>query len=335
MRHTANIAKRDSAQQLVLVEIYVPNEIDSQGEFVTPATLEKAAHAFSEGGNHKNVSVMHNGKRIDATVVESYIAKKGDKMFKAGSWIAVIKIRDQNVWADIEKGVLKGVSFEGVGHTREATVNGKKAREIIDLTVETISLVDRPANRKPFKMTKSDQQDLIYKLSPELAKLKMRMEAIEKSVDTNTGLLAEVPTAVVNAEIAATAVREAIEAGRLRREHSTISDSLFKLQPGTLAHRLAHDRYQLRLIDIETELEVFAKGEDELRHHDAFLHSGGSSAFLRASASDEELTGMNAFGIKTGQNISKDEDIPLSHNNITAGTGNDADNIDLNSGFKL
>ena len=157
MKHTASIAKRDSKMQLVLVEVYVPNDIDSQGEFVSPETLEKAAHDFAAGGNHKNISVMHNGQKIDAAVVESYIAKKGDKMFKEGTWAAVIKVNDQRVWEAIEKGVLKGVSFEGTGHSREATVNGKKAREMFDLDIHTISIVDRPANKRPFKMTKSDQ----------------------------------------------------------------------------------------------------------------------------------------------------------------------------------
>ena len=150
------IKKRDAAQQLILTEIYLPNELDSQGDFIRAATLEKLAHQFTLDGHHKNVTVAHDGKPINAAVVESFVARKNDPDFKAGSWVGVIKIFDSAIWNLVQKGALRGVSFEGSGTRIDSTLNGRPAKEIVSGDITAISLVDKPATGRTFTMTKSD-----------------------------------------------------------------------------------------------------------------------------------------------------------------------------------
>jgi hypothetical protein len=301
--------------------------LDSQGDFMTPEGIKAASEKFMKSGRTTAIDVNHSGVPVNAFITENMISKGG--AFPAGSWVVTAKIEDPDIWKSVRDGKLTGFSMEGNGSRVVSKLNGEDAKQIMNLDVYSISLVGKAANKEKFSVIKSDQMAYLEKHAPELAKLAQRMERIEKGLDANTGLLVEVADpSSTDAAIAAAAAREAVEANRLRREHETISDALFKLQPGTLGYRLSHDRYQARLLDIENELEVLRKGADELRHHDAFIESGGSSAFLQASASDESLTGMNAFGHTTEQQISKD-DIPLGHN--TMGVHEcDEDDVDLN-----
>lgn len=188
MKIDTYIRKRAPAQQLILAEVYVPNAIDSQGEYATAATLEAAAHAFAANGYHKNVTIQHVGKNIDAVVVESYIAKKADPDFSEGTWVAVIKVNDPTVWKAVEDGILRGLSIEGTASARKGTVNGKPARERYDLAIHTISLVDKPASKRTFTMTKS-QTDLasaltaiaeaIDRSNKQIAKISERQQALD------------------------------------------------------------------------------------------------------------------------------------------------------------
>ena len=305
MKIIANIAKRDSKQQLVLVEVYIPNDIDSQGEFVSPETLEKAAHDFSAGGNHNNVSVMHNGQRIDASVVESYIAKKGDPLFAEGTWAAVIKIRDPVIWEAIEKGVLRGVSFEGKGHTREATINGKTAKEIYSLDIHTISIVDRPSTKREFKMTKRDNS----------------IEAMATTLTAIAGTIASISNRLDKQD----AMIDAIAKGQ------PVSKSLVNPNADAITRQLRKgERLQERLenvwadpsqypetdeADIRRRIE---KAEDKLYElgHNAvdpatmesssgFAFRGGRSDFLQASPSTfDDILGVS----KQTQELRKSED---------------------------
>ena len=305
-----------------------------------PETLERMAHEFSTNGHHRHVSVMHQGNRIDAVIVESWLAKKGDPKFTPGTWLVVIKINDPSVWQAIENGLLKGVSFEGFGERKPSTLHGKDAVEITDATIVDLSLVDKPATKRNFAMTKSkdvflEQAQQYY--DDAVANDKKSNVAIQ-SIDEALAQLAkeqaperEQRQAIYKAQVEADAVANSGEVQRLRNRHSALMSKLFSLLESG-GHDLAKREARLQDEIERVEIELAAAGYTQapgIDDNSAFFGRGGSSTYLR---SEPMLIG-DAFGIATAEPISKAEgDEPLSHNTMGVHTTKaDEDTIDLTS----
>ncbi len=290
MRNVANIAKHDSKQQLVLCEVFVPDVVDAQGEFASPDTLEKAAHKFAAGGNHNNVSIMHDGKRIDASVVETYIAKPKDPLFKSGTWVAVLKVRDPDVWQAIEDGALKGVSFEGRGNRRTADLNGKKATEMIDLDIHTISIVDRPANRRPFVMTKSDNSlaaitEQFESLTTKIGKL---AEGLETRLADNQAKIDQLSARVHGRVRKSVTPHQDPDVSRLLRKRQRLQDRFESIVERPDMFDDDAEREICKALQ-RVEDDLYAYGHEDRRagldSNSAFYQRGGTSNFLVASVS--------------------------------------------------
>lgn len=116
---TIRIAKRYGEKRIVIGEVYVPYDpadpstIDTHGHACTAEAIEKAAYAFMEQLKNGNIDVQHNFFSGYGTVVESYIAKEGDPLFKAGTWVVGVKVTDEKVWDKIQKGDITGFSLAG------------------------------------------------------------------------------------------------------------------------------------------------------------------------------------------------------------------------------
>ena len=301
----AQIAKRDSKQQLVLCEVFVPDEIDSQGEFASPATLEKAAHSFNANGHQKNVTIQHDGVNINAAVVESYIAKQGDPLFTPGTWVAVIKVRDPAIWQAIERGTLKGVSFEGTGNRREATLKGVQAVEMIDLDITTISLVDRPANKRPFTMTKSETAvtEALTSIAKSIETIGKAQDALLQRIEAQNEVLSSIGTdksgRVVKTQPERAGNPNAAEIDSELRLHARLEDRLWRCMErpdqypaGTetdLRARIEKSADRLYALGYEPKRATLDSGS-------AFFARGGVSTFLQASPStvDEIILGRQS-----------------------------------------
>lgn len=113
--------KYDNEKQIVYSVVYAPGEVDTQGDWATAETIEKAAHNFL--ANHRKISLDHKTDIEEYDVVESYTAKqeeiwkneKGEtqKVVK-GSWILGTHIKDSKLWKSIKSGEkYTGYSLEG------------------------------------------------------------------------------------------------------------------------------------------------------------------------------------------------------------------------------
>ena len=158
MEKTISFKKRDHALQVATGIVYVPLTIDSQGDFMTAAGIEKSAHGFIAQGITKNIDVNHDGVLSGSAVVESFIAKQNDEHFPQGAWVVGVKIPDPALWAAVVAGQLTGLSLMGKGERTETKLNGKPAKRIDNLEVDSISLVPKAANKETFQMLKSDKQ---------------------------------------------------------------------------------------------------------------------------------------------------------------------------------
>lgn len=106
------IAKVYGDEQLVTGQVYAPNTLDAHGHFMTSEELKKVAHQFMLDGLQTSIDIQHDNKTVQACIVETFIARKGDPDFEEGSWVATVKIDDPVVWDMVKKGELNGYSFE-------------------------------------------------------------------------------------------------------------------------------------------------------------------------------------------------------------------------------
>ena len=112
----------DKDEQLVYGQVYSPDTLDSHGHYMTASELRQVAHRFMVDGLGTSIDVMHDNILVDATIVESFIARKGDPDYEEGSWVAVTKIHDQGVWERVKNGELNGYSFEILTYSSDVVV---------------------------------------------------------------------------------------------------------------------------------------------------------------------------------------------------------------------
>lgn len=114
-------------QQMVWAEVYAPNTPDADGDIMSAEDIQKMAYKFMREKKTDRVDLQHNNKVVNgATVIESFIARKGDPHFIEGSWVVGIHVADKQVWGMIKKGEINGFSME-------AMVTRRKSSMVVDM----------------------------------------------------------------------------------------------------------------------------------------------------------------------------------------------------------
>lgn len=112
-----SIAKRDEAKRMVYGIVYAPDSEDTQGDMTNAEEIEKAAHQFMADLNARQVDKGHDYDPKDGVfVAESWIVRKSDPLFPAepaGSWAVGIKVNNDEIWQQVEKGEIQGLSMAG------------------------------------------------------------------------------------------------------------------------------------------------------------------------------------------------------------------------------
>ncbi len=117
------IAKvHDGDERLVTGQVYAPDTLDAHGHFMSAAELKRVAHQFMLDGLLTSIDVQHDNQTIQASIVESFIARKGDPDFEEGSWVATVKVNDVAIWQQIKDGEINGYSFEILTYREDMVV---------------------------------------------------------------------------------------------------------------------------------------------------------------------------------------------------------------------
>lgn len=117
------IAKVDQDQRLVTGQVYAPDTLDSHGHYMAADDLRQLAHQFMMDGLLTSIDVQHDNRTVQASIVESFIARKGDPDFEEGSWVATVKIDDMAVWQMVKDGDINGYSFEILTYREDLIVS--------------------------------------------------------------------------------------------------------------------------------------------------------------------------------------------------------------------
>jgi hypothetical protein len=120
----------DDDKRIVTGPVVIPNKMilrrNDDGSpyyvFFSKDTIRKMAEKFFKLNKHNNTDIQHDWEiTTNNTLLESWISESTyhDKAYKfgfalpAGTWYLSYKINDEQTWADIKSGKLKGYSLAG------------------------------------------------------------------------------------------------------------------------------------------------------------------------------------------------------------------------------
>jgi hypothetical protein len=96
--------------------------------YFEPETIAKCAHLYLKKNLQHNTTIEHNFSVMGCPVVESWIIEgEKDKAYHfglsapVGSWIVGVNVTDDEIWAEVKDGNVKGFSIEG--HFNELAVH--------------------------------------------------------------------------------------------------------------------------------------------------------------------------------------------------------------------
>jgi 2'-5' RNA ligase len=106
---------QETDEQIVYGVVLQPGVKDSQGDIVSAAEIEKAAHRWLE--ESRKHDVQHDETVAPIVPVESFIApaelEVAGKPVLKGSWVMAARINDPAIWDRVKKGEITGYSIGG------------------------------------------------------------------------------------------------------------------------------------------------------------------------------------------------------------------------------
>ena len=128
-KHEVELKEVDTEKKILMGAALVPNKQiyrrDKNNEeyyiFFSKDTIRKASELFLMNSNQNNTTYEHNEKLKGLTVVESWIiedlehdkSKKYGFSLPVGTWMISMKVNNEEVWAKVKDGSVKGFSIEG------------------------------------------------------------------------------------------------------------------------------------------------------------------------------------------------------------------------------
>lgn len=107
------IKSKDTKLKQAMFVVMVPDEEDLHGDITSKEEVAKACHNFNKFCRKSNIFHLEETTAFD--IAESYIApvdmQIGEQLVKAGTWVAMIQVNDNDLWVDIESGEVAGLSI--------------------------------------------------------------------------------------------------------------------------------------------------------------------------------------------------------------------------------
>lgn len=115
----SRVLKLDDEQQIVYGVLYPIGEVDTQGDFITEAELDKAMHGFTARGRTAAGiagDVNHDEQPTADYFPEVYKIAAGDTRYPEndwGAWAIARKVVDGDRWAQVKDGTFNAFSLGG------------------------------------------------------------------------------------------------------------------------------------------------------------------------------------------------------------------------------
>lgn len=122
-------------ERVVMGEMLIPDVPNVYGDIMTREAVKEFAYEYARRGygidvNHDEVDI----KDVGATVVESFIVRKGDPTFIEGSWVVAMKIHDDALWQQVLDGEINGFSYQAQCYMTEVVFQNLRNRQVAGVT---------------------------------------------------------------------------------------------------------------------------------------------------------------------------------------------------------
>lgn len=127
--NVVELAQIDEEKRLLLGAALIPNKkiyrnIDGNEFYITfsEETIEKLSHEFLKKQHNNNSSLEHEVSLNGMSVVQSWIVDDPDKdksnvygkRYEKGTWVAMMKVDNDEVWEQVKSGDVKGFSIDAL-----------------------------------------------------------------------------------------------------------------------------------------------------------------------------------------------------------------------------
>ena len=127
--HKVEFAQVDEDKRLLIGAALIPNKkvyrnINGNEFYLTfsEETIEKLSHNFMKEQMNNNSSVEHETKVDGMSVVESWVVQDPandksnsfGKTYEKGTWVAMMKVDNDDVWSKVKNGEVKGFSIDAM-----------------------------------------------------------------------------------------------------------------------------------------------------------------------------------------------------------------------------
>ncbi|WP_366294410.1 XkdF-like putative serine protease domain-containing protein [Paenibacillus sp. AN1007] len=187
------IAKVDDTKHIVIGVVYQPDVEDTHGDMMDADEIEKAAHLFMENQHTYNIDKQHDLDADKGYVVESYIApcdmEIGDQVIAKGSWVAGVKVTDDDTWEDIQKGEITGFSMWGVGKREEVEEDTTVSKSIMKRIAKALGLIEKGAVADKYNKNRKNRE--FWAAQDALNAVLFRWDSWESGMETDPEIIRE------------------------------------------------------------------------------------------------------------------------------------------------
>lgn len=181
---------------------------DENGEYYltfSKETIKQSAHALLLKGLHHNSTIEHETPINGVSIVESWIVEdpKNDKAnfhgleVTAGTWVAKMKITNDNIWNNyVKTGLVKGFSIDGFFSFQKTNINLKSSKMSKKKSFLAI-LAGMTKGKAKFKRVQSDDNpDLMFDYDGEDLELGLTLYVVIEATDESEEVKEVAPAGV-------------------------------------------------------------------------------------------------------------------------------------------
>ncbi|MDO7908436.1 XkdF-like putative serine protease domain-containing protein [Paenibacillus sp. JX-17] len=187
------IAKIDDDKRIVKGVVYQPNVADAHDDQMDEGEIEKAAHLFMENQHTYNIDKQHDLDADKGFVIESYIApadmQLGEQTIAKGSWVAAVKVTDDQTWEDIKKGEITGFSMWGVGKREEIEEEEELSKGLLRRIGKALGLIEKGAVADKYNKNRKNRE--FWAAQDALNSVLFRWDSWESGMETDAEVIRE------------------------------------------------------------------------------------------------------------------------------------------------
>lgn len=230
------IAKIDDDKRIVKGVVYEPDVSDAHDDQMDEVEIEKAAHLFMEKQHTYNIDKQHDLEADKGYVVESYVAPcdmvLGDQAIAKGSWIAAVKVTDDDTWDDIKKGEITGFSMWGVGKREEVEEEEEVSKGLLSRIAKALGLIEKGAVADKYNKNRKNRE--FWAAQDALNSVLFRWDQWESGMESDTEIIREALQDFV--EIAQEALIQEDIVKAIGKPSELIAKAGKKISSGNLKH---------------------------------------------------------------------------------------------------